>query len=98
MFALIVGLCAYNFFRAITLDPGTCASDDASEGRLNGQTWWGLVGTLIHGFCCDSGSSLVHGASRPLPSFRATDGPGYHLDGPEFPFQGKDIPNGGKKV
>jgi hypothetical protein len=23
-FALIVGLCAYNFFRAITLDPGTC--------------------------------------------------------------------------
>ncbi|KAF6750423.1 ankyrin repeat-containing domain protein [Ephemerocybe angulata] len=51
MFALIVGLCAYNFFRAITLDPGTCpkpASDDelkqiiedlASEGRLNGQTF-----------------------------------------------------------
>ncbi|KAJ2931938.1 hypothetical protein H1R20_g5163, partial [Candolleomyces eurysporus] len=51
MFALSVGLCAYNFFRAITLDPGTCpkpASDDelkqiiedlASEGRLNGQTF-----------------------------------------------------------
>lgn len=50
-FAIIVGLCAYNFFRAITLDPGTCpkpASDDelkqiiedlASEGRLNGQTF-----------------------------------------------------------
>ncbi|KAF6743273.1 hypothetical protein DFP72DRAFT_934168 [Ephemerocybe angulata] len=49
MFALVVGLCAYNFLRAITLDPGTCpkpASDDASEG----QTWWGIVGTLIHGF------------------------------------------------
>jgi len=51
MFALTVGLCAYNFFRAITLDPGTCpkpTSDDelksiiedlASEGRLNGQTF-----------------------------------------------------------
>ncbi|RDB17708.1 Palmitoyltransferase AKR1 [Hypsizygus marmoreus] len=50
-FALSVGLCAYNFFRAITLDPGTCpkpASDGelksiiedlASEGRLNGQTF-----------------------------------------------------------
>jgi len=51
LFALTVGLCAYNFFRAVTLDPGTCpkpASDDelksiiedlASEGRLNGQTF-----------------------------------------------------------
>ncbi|KAG5651913.1 hypothetical protein H0H81_006964 [Sphagnurus paluster] len=50
-FALTVGLCAYNFFRAVTLDPGTCprpASDGelksiiedlASEGRLNGQTF-----------------------------------------------------------
>ncbi|KAH6912148.1 DHHC palmitoyltransferase-domain-containing protein [Coprinopsis sp. MPI-PUGE-AT-0042] len=50
-FALCAGLCAYNFFRAITLDPGTCpkpASDEelkqiiedlASEGRLNGQTF-----------------------------------------------------------
>ncbi|KAL0952658.1 hypothetical protein HGRIS_006901 [Hohenbuehelia grisea] len=50
-FALCFGLCAYNFFRAITLDPGTCpkpASDGelksiiedlASEGRLNGQTF-----------------------------------------------------------
>ncbi|KAF9480640.1 ankyrin [Pholiota conissans] len=51
MFALSVGLCSYNFFRSITLDPGTCpkpASDEelksviedlASEGRLNGQTF-----------------------------------------------------------
>ncbi|KAI0791075.1 palmitoyltransferase AKR1 [Abortiporus biennis] len=50
-FALTFGLCAYNFFRAISLDPGTCpkpASDAelksiiedlASEGRLNGQTF-----------------------------------------------------------
>jgi len=50
-FAIVIGLCAYNFFRAITLDPGTCpkpASDAelktiiedlASEGRLNGQTF-----------------------------------------------------------
>ncbi|KIK98273.1 hypothetical protein PAXRUDRAFT_702258 [Paxillus rubicundulus Ve08.2h10] len=50
-FALIVGLCAYNFFRAITLDPGPCPGpandgelkaiieDLASEGRLNGQTF-----------------------------------------------------------
>ncbi|KAF9555669.1 zf-DHHC-domain-containing protein [Agrocybe pediades] len=51
MFAISVGLCAYNFFRAVTLDPGTCpkpTSDEelksiiedlASEGRLNGQTF-----------------------------------------------------------
>ncbi|GLB44417.1 putative DHHC palmitoyltransferase family protein [Lyophyllum shimeji] len=51
IFALTVGLCVYNFFRAVTLDPGTCprpASDAelksiiedlASEGRLNGQTF-----------------------------------------------------------
>lgn len=51
VFALVVGLCAYNFFRAITLDAGTCPKpssdaelksiieDLASEGRLNGQTF-----------------------------------------------------------
>ncbi|CAA7262320.1 unnamed protein product [Cyclocybe aegerita] len=51
LFAIILGLCTYNFFRAVTLDPGTCpkpASDEelksiiedlASEGRLNGQTF-----------------------------------------------------------
>ncbi|KAF7369783.1 Palmitoyltransferase [Mycena venus] len=51
LFALCVGLCAYNFFRAVTLDPGTCPrpgsdaelksiiEDLASEGRLNGQTF-----------------------------------------------------------
>ncbi|TFK36137.1 DHHC palmitoyltransferase-domain-containing protein [Crucibulum laeve] len=50
-FALSAGLCAYNFFRSITLDPGTCpkpSSDEelksiiedlASEGKLNGQTF-----------------------------------------------------------
>ncbi|KAF8256806.1 hypothetical protein EI94DRAFT_1693750 [Lactarius quietus] len=50
-FALSFGLCAYNFFRAMTLDPGTCPTpksdaelksiieDLASEGRLNGQTF-----------------------------------------------------------
>ncbi|KAI0087499.1 ankyrin [Irpex rosettiformis] len=50
-FAISFGLCAYNFFRAISLDAGTCpkpASDAelksiiedlASEGRLNGQTF-----------------------------------------------------------
>ncbi|KAH9886691.1 DHHC palmitoyltransferase-domain-containing protein [Cubamyces lactineus] len=49
--AITIGLCAYNFFRAITLDPGTCPkpSNDAelktiieelaSQGRLNGQTF-----------------------------------------------------------
>ena len=26
IFALSFGLCAYNFFRAMTLDPGTCAT------------------------------------------------------------------------
>ncbi|KAI0297046.1 DHHC palmitoyltransferase-domain-containing protein [Multifurca ochricompacta] len=51
IFALSFGLCAYNFFRAMTLDPGTCPAptsdaelksiieDLASEGRLNGQTF-----------------------------------------------------------
>ncbi|KIL64587.1 hypothetical protein M378DRAFT_579742 [Amanita muscaria Koide BX008] len=51
LFAISVGLCIYNFFRAIMLDPGTCpkpTSDAelksiieelASEGRLNGQTF-----------------------------------------------------------
>ncbi|KAF8265390.1 DHHC palmitoyltransferase-domain-containing protein [Lactarius quietus] len=49
IFALSFCLCAYNFFRAMTLDPGTCPTpksdaelksiieDLASEGRLNGQ-------------------------------------------------------------
>ncbi|KAH9851259.1 ankyrin [Lenzites betulinus] len=49
--AITIGLCAYNFFRAISLDPGTCPrpSNDAelktvieelaSQGRLNGQTF-----------------------------------------------------------
>ncbi|KZT21327.1 hypothetical protein NEOLEDRAFT_1073718 [Neolentinus lepideus HHB14362 ss-1] len=51
VFALSFGLCAYNFFRSITLDPGSCPkpqSDEelksiietlAGEGRLNGQTF-----------------------------------------------------------
>ncbi|OBZ74694.1 Palmitoyltransferase AKR1 [Grifola frondosa] len=51
IFAISFGLCAYNFFRAISLDAGTCPkpSNDAelkliieelaSEGRLNGQTF-----------------------------------------------------------
>ncbi|ETW79991.1 hypothetical protein HETIRDRAFT_477592 [Heterobasidion irregulare TC 32-1] len=50
-FALSFGLCVYNFFRSMTLDPGTCPAptsdaelksiieDLASEGRLNGQTF-----------------------------------------------------------
>ncbi|KAG9311112.1 hypothetical protein JVU11DRAFT_9022 [Chiua virens] len=50
-FALVFGLCVYNFFRSITLDPGACPrpandaelktiiEDLASEGRLNGQTF-----------------------------------------------------------
>ncbi|KAG7087803.1 hypothetical protein E1B28_013744 [Marasmius oreades] len=50
-FAIVTGLCVYNFCRAVMLDPGTCpkpASDGelksiiedlASEGRLNGQTF-----------------------------------------------------------
>ncbi|KAF9784581.1 hypothetical protein BJ322DRAFT_1006914, partial [Thelephora terrestris] len=51
LFALSLGLCVYNFFRSITLDPGTAPKpssdaelksiieDLASEGRLNGQTF-----------------------------------------------------------
>ncbi|KAG8852327.1 palmitoyltransferase akr1 [Serendipita sp. 405] len=50
-FVVLFILCAYNFFRAITLDPGICpvpASEEekklvienlTSEGRLNGQTF-----------------------------------------------------------
>lgn len=49
--ALTFGICAYNFFRAITIDPGSCPKptsdaelksiieDLVSEGRLNGQTF-----------------------------------------------------------
>ena len=51
VFAISFGLCVYNFFRAVTLEAGSCpkpASDNelktiiedlASEGRLNGQTF-----------------------------------------------------------
>ncbi|KZV90969.1 hypothetical protein EXIGLDRAFT_107061 [Exidia glandulosa HHB12029] len=50
-FAICYALCVYNFFRAVTLDPGTCPkpANDAelksiieeltSEGKLNGQTF-----------------------------------------------------------
>lgn len=31
VFALTVGLCAYNFFRAVTLDPGTCPKPASDE-------------------------------------------------------------------
>ena len=31
MFALAVGLCAYNFFRSVTLDPGTCPKPTSDE-------------------------------------------------------------------
>ena len=31
--AITIGLCAYNFFRAITLDPGTCPKP-SSDGEL----------------------------------------------------------------
>ncbi|KIM24461.1 hypothetical protein M408DRAFT_231928 [Serendipita vermifera MAFF 305830] len=51
VFAILFILCAYNFFRAITLDAGTCPTPAGeeekklvienltSEGRLNGQTF-----------------------------------------------------------
>ncbi|KAF7970447.1 hypothetical protein HWV62_23935 [Athelia sp. TMB] len=51
LFGLAMGLCAYNFFRSITLDAGTCPKpssdgelktiieDLASAGKLNGQTF-----------------------------------------------------------
>lgn len=32
-FALVFGLCVYNFFRAITLDPGACPRP-ANDGEL----------------------------------------------------------------
>ncbi|KAG7441231.1 palmitoyltransferase AKR1 [Guyanagaster necrorhizus] len=50
-FAISFGLCTYNFFRSVMLDPGTCPKpvndgelkaiieDLASEGHLNGQTF-----------------------------------------------------------
>ena len=31
MFAVSAGLCAYNFFRAVTLDPGTCPKPSSDE-------------------------------------------------------------------
>ncbi|KAG8968726.1 palmitoyltransferase akr1 [Tulasnella sp. 425] len=50
-YAIMWMLCAYNFFRAVTLDPGTCPKpaneqelklilqDLTTQGRLNGQTF-----------------------------------------------------------
>ena len=46
MFALTVGLCAYNFFRAITLDPGTCpkpTSDDELKSVIFSPLFWDQV-------------------------------------------------------
>ena len=46
MFALTVGLCAYNFFRAITLDPGTCpkpTSDDELKSVILSSLLWNQV-------------------------------------------------------
>jgi palmitoyltransferase len=50
-FAICIGICSYNFIRAIALDPGTCPKpvndselkaiieDLTSQGRFNGQTF-----------------------------------------------------------
>ena len=46
MFALTVGLCAYNFFRAITLDPGICpkpTSDDELKSVILSSFLWNQV-------------------------------------------------------
>jgi hypothetical protein len=50
MFALSVGLCSYNFFRAITLDPGTCpkpASDDELKSVCRNHSYLRAVIKLI---------------------------------------------------
>lgn len=39
MFALTVGLCAYNFFRAVTLDPGTCPKPTSDEELKSVGSW-----------------------------------------------------------
>ncbi|KAM6493157.1 hypothetical protein JOM56_011291, partial [Amanita muscaria] len=71
LFAISVGLCIYNFFRAIMLDPGTCpkpTSDAelksiieelASEGRLNGQTFCIQCMVMLH---FDNGTVTVLGS------------------------------------
>jgi len=44
LFALVVGFCTYNFFRSITLDPGTCPKP-TSEDELRSvcfNDWNGL--------------------------------------------------------
>lgn len=43
IFALIVGLCAYNFFRSITLDPGTCPKP-TSDDELKSVKFLSLFG------------------------------------------------------
>ncbi|KAF8900466.1 ankyrin repeat-containing domain protein [Gymnopilus junonius] len=43
MFAISAGLCAYNFFRAVTLDPGTCPKPSSDEELRS-------VSQLVHVF------------------------------------------------
>lgn len=50
-FALTVGLCAYNFFRAISLDPGTCPKP-SSDAELKS------VSARAH-FCDGSGNLQI---------------------------------------
>jgi hypothetical protein len=51
IFALTVGLCAYNFFRAVTLDPGTCpkpTSDDELKSVTLSSFLWNEATEIKH--------------------------------------------------
>jgi len=50
MFALSVGICAYNFFRAVTLDPGTCpkpTSDDELKSVILPLFLWNQLTEIM---------------------------------------------------
>jgi palmitoyltransferase len=51
IFALSFGLCAYNFFRAMTLDPGTCPVP-TSDAELKS----------VRSFICHASSRNIHAA------------------------------------
>ena len=71
MFALTVGLCAYNFFRAITLDPGTCpkpTSDDELKSVILSSLLWNQVTEikyrLLRTLRLKEDSTVKHSASN----------------------------------
>ncbi|KAF7343180.1 Palmitoyltransferase [Mycena venus] len=95
LFGLCVGICAYSFFRVVTLDPGTCpkptsngelksiVEDLASKGRLNDQTF--CIQCMVrnhpirHAGLC--GQGIAVGAASALPGTTAITRPFWNCVG-----------------